>query len=164
MLAEKPLTLLQPAQCPPPRLLVAAAPPAPPCATALAAAMKTLRQRYPLTEAQREQFRRDKFIRLKDALPAAVLAAARAELISIVLPAMGGSNASEPDTATAAELARHRRAAAQEGETAVVEGVAAERLWSAVSGEGVKPWCVPVRCLVLHSSSRVSTVNGPLSL
>lgn len=153
MLAHRPLTLLQAAQshkeASPPELLVAPNPPAPPSAAALAAAMNVLRQRYPLTELQREQFRRDKFIRLKDVLPAPVLAAARDELISIVLPATGGVNVSEPGATTRAELARHQRAAAQSGRPSVVEGAAAEQLWSSVSAESVKPWCVRPACTSL---------------
>ena len=159
MLADKPLTMLQ-ASCDRrkeqllPRLLVAPPPPAPPSAAALAAGMNVLRHRYPLTQLQREQFRRDKFIRLKDVIPAPVLAAARDELISIVLPATGGVNVSDPDAETRAELARRHRAAAQAGCPAIVEGTAAEQLWSAVSGETVKPWCVsPARtCVFLFLS------------
>jgi hypothetical protein len=63
----------------------------------LADGLDALMERYPLSPAQVESFRCNRYIRLKDVLPAAVLAAARAELVSIVTPAMAhGHNISLP--------------------------------------------------------------------
>ena len=72
-------------------------------------------------------------------IPDTVLAAARAELISIVLPAMaGGQNVSDPSPATKALLRRHNTGVG--GSTGVVTGVEADTLWKAVSA--VQPWHV----------------------
>ena len=70
--------------------------PLPPLPTpaALAQGLATLTERYPLTQGQITAFRRNRYIRLKDVIPAPVLAAAREEIISIVLPATGGINVS----------------------------------------------------------------------
>lgn len=135
-----------------PRLAVAPAAPGLPQPDILAEGLDEMLRRYVLTADQIRDFRRDRYIRLRGVVPAPVLAAARAELISIVSGAMpGGTNVSDPDAATQAELQRHRRnqrATAASGgrqggeEDSMVHGAEAERLWRGVSAGTVKPWHV----------------------
>ena len=117
---------------------MAPAPPGPPHAAALVQGLEALKQRYPLSAEQVAGFRRDKYIRLRDVVPPAVLAAARAELIEIAAPAMGGRNASDPDAATRETLLRHQ----QQSGAGLVRGPEADELWAGVSGGEVQPWHV----------------------
>ena len=125
-----------------PILCVAPPPPSIPQGDELNEGLATLLQRYTLTPEQIGAFRRDKYIRLKNVVPAAVLAVARAELVSIVAPAMGGRNVSEPDPSDMQTARLLQRGASDTAETAEVRGQVATKLWEAVSGDAVKAWHV----------------------
>ena len=122
-----------------PTLRVAALPPTMPQPDPLADGLDALLLAQPLLPEQLAAFKRDGHIRLRNVIPETVLAAARAELISIVLPAMaGGQNASDPDAATKESLRRHSTGVG--GASGVVVGSQAEDLWRAVSAG--QPWHV----------------------
>ena len=132
----KPLSLCEQ----PPRLRIAPLPPSMPQPDALADGLDALLLPYMLHRSQIGAFRRDGFVRLRGVVPDTVVAAARAELISIVLPAMaGGVNVSDPDNATKASLRRYNTGAAGEGNH-IATGADAEGLWDSVS-KG-QPWHV----------------------
>lgn len=167
----RPLGLQDPNE---PRLQVAERAPAAPAPAALAHALPNLNMRYPLSQAQIAAFRRDRYIRLKDVVPAEVLAAARQEAIDIVLPAMGGTNLSEPapDSAAAKLLSNLAPAAGtgkrqEAGDESVLSGTEAFQFWEQVSMPATKPWHVQMgwtqrptlRALVL--APRIGTRSAP---
>jgi hypothetical protein len=122
-----------------PTLRVAALPPPMPQPDPLADGLDALLLAQPLRPEQLVAFKRDGHIRLRNVIPDTVLAAARAELISIVLPAMkGGQNASDPSSATKASLRRHNTGVG--GAAGLVAGSEADDLWKAVSAG--QPWHV----------------------
>jgi hypothetical protein len=140
VLSARPLSLALPGVEQLPLLRVAPLPPPMPQPDPLADGLDALLLSHPVLPAHRAQFARDGYIRLKRVIPDTVLAAARAELISIVLPAMAdGVNASDPDPETKAALRRHNTGVG--GANGVVRGSEAEALWEAVSAKA-QPWHV----------------------
>ena len=137
MQSDRPLSLCVSTEQP--TLRVAALPPPMPQPDPLADGLDSLLVAQPLRPEQLVAFKRDGHIRLRNVIPDTVLAAARAELISIVLPAMkGGQNASDPSPATKASLRRHSTGVGSA--TGVVTGSEADDLWKAVSAG--QPWHV----------------------